>query len=249
MSGLFPIPNNGLANSLLRPSRHRVFVSFHSDDRDWAVAFRDVWGTENSIFHDRSENEDLRHLSDEVIKKRLWDRFRNTTITVILIGPGTGGRAWVDQEIWYSLEERQTGFTTITRNGLLVIPIPDVEHWVPKRLASNSHRVVTTPWPTKPEQVQVGLEAAYQLRSNKTIFRDPPHTRKSNWSMSPKENRPTVPYNFNTCSMCLGLGTTKLQVGGLLPSPPVRPSLLSASLSGQSQYPCKPCRGIGWMSC
>ena len=100
-----------------------VFVSYaHRLDQDAADDFRNTFGIERNAFSDRSlSNQDLSHLTDETIKNTyIRPKIKNSSVTIILIGDQTGGRWWIDWEIYYSL--RQT--TGNERNGLLGIRIP-----------------------------------------------------------------------------------------------------------------------------
>ena len=96
-----------------------VFVSYaHRLDQNEVDDFRRKYGQENMIFSDRSlDNLDLSHLSDETIKNNyIRPKLRNSSVTIVLIGAETGGRWWVDWEIYCSLRKSNGN----ERNGILV---------------------------------------------------------------------------------------------------------------------------------
>lgn len=97
-----------------------VFVSYaHRLDQNEVDDFRRKYGQENMIFSDRSlDNLDLSHLSDETIKNNyIRPKLRNLSVTIVLIGAETGGRWWVDWEIYCSLRKSNGN----ERNGILGI--------------------------------------------------------------------------------------------------------------------------------
>ena len=83
-----------------------VFVSYaHRLDQDAVDDFRVKFANERMTFSDRSlDNMDIGHLSDDTIKNNyIRPKIANSSVTIVLIGKETGGRWWVDWEIYYSL--------------------------------------------------------------------------------------------------------------------------------------------------
>ena len=89
-----------------RTPRHRVFISYHDEDRDWKAKFSRQMG-EHII--DRSVkigNIDDTNIKTETIRQRIRDNFlRDSSVTVVLIGPCTWRRMHVDWEIGSSLRD------------------------------------------------------------------------------------------------------------------------------------------------
>ncbi len=84
----------------------KVFVSYsHRLDQDIADDFRSIFADERDAFIDKSIRENIGELGNETIKNRLRALIRDATVTVILIGKDTGGRSWVDWEIYNSLRQ------------------------------------------------------------------------------------------------------------------------------------------------
>lgn len=85
-----------------------VFVSYsHRLDQDVVDEFRRKFGNDKMVFSDCSlENKDLSHLSDDTIKNNyIRPQLRLSSVTIVLIGAETGGRWWVDWEIYFSLRK------------------------------------------------------------------------------------------------------------------------------------------------
>lgn len=140
-----------------------VFVSYaHRLDQEAVDSFKDTFGLERKAFSDRSlSNEDLSHLTDETIKNNyIRPKIKNSSVTIILIGAETGGRWWVDWEIYYSLLKT----TGNNRNGLLGINIPNKTHWVPMRLQKNLHMAKIIDWPRDYRTLNNAIEEVYNLR-------------------------------------------------------------------------------------
>ncbi len=155
-----------------------VFVSYaHRLDQDAADEFKDTFGIERNAFSDRSlSNQDLSHLSDETIKNNyIRPKIRTSSVTIILIGSQTGGRWWIDWEIYYSL--LRTGNNK--RNGLLGIYIPSKERWIPKRISKNLHMGKIINWPSNYRTLENEIENAYNCRWNTPDLRDPLRQRNS----------------------------------------------------------------------
>ena len=107
-----------------------VFVSYsHRLDQDVVDEFRRKFGNDKMVFSDCSlENKDLSHLSDDTIKNNyIRPQLRLSSVTIVLIGAETGGRWWVDWEIYFSLRKSAGN----ERNGILGILIPNKQHYIP----------------------------------------------------------------------------------------------------------------------
>ncbi|WP_028525193.1 TIR domain-containing protein [Runella limosa] len=139
-----------------------VFVSYaHRLDQDAADDFRAKFSLEKSVFSDSSlANQDLSHLSDDYIKRNyISPRIDRASVSIVLIGKETGGRWWVDWEIYHSLRT-QIGKN---QNGILGILIPNKVHWIPQRLLDNKHLCNIIDMPRDYRTLENEIEKAYQL--------------------------------------------------------------------------------------
>ena len=155
-----------------------TFVSYaHRLDQNNADKFRETFGLERNSFSDRSlSNDDLGNLSDQTIKDNyIRPKIRNSSVTIILIGQETGGRWWIDWEIYYSLYKGQRN----ERNGLLGILIPNKVHWIPKRLEKNLHMGKIIKWPRDKRTLENAIEEVYDLRWNDPKLKDALRQRNS----------------------------------------------------------------------
>ena len=156
--------------------RHKVFISYHDEDRRWKE--RSVRQMGDRII-DRSVkvgNIDDRNIKTDTIRQKIREGFiRDASVTIVLIGPGTWQRRHVDWEISYSL--RQTSYNY--RCGLLGIILPSHsdhgkseynERLIPPRLADNSDgndpyaEIHDWPKPWAPAQTQRWIHRAFVRR-------------------------------------------------------------------------------------
>lgn len=131
--------------------KHKIFISFHHDDKGgkdgslYRNAFENLFGdkvegfTTNAI-HDGDIDPDLPE--DEIKKKICEDYIQDTNVTVVLIGPTTFARRYIDWEISASLRASPDGYPS----GLLGIILPEHPDFmksdidparIPARLADN----------------------------------------------------------------------------------------------------------------
>ena len=140
----------------------KVFVSYsHRLDQDASDDFRSIFSDERDVFIDKSIREDIGELGNETIKERLRTLIRDASVTVVLIGKDTGGRSWVDWEIYNSLRKAFQN----ERNGLLGIYIPYKEHRTPSRLETNIPNMgKIIDWPSNYRTLANAIEEAYNCR-------------------------------------------------------------------------------------
>ena len=126
---------------------------------------------------DRSlDNINVGHLSDDTIKNNyIRPKIANSSVTIVLIGKETGGRWWVDWEIYYSLLKTAGN----DRNGLLGILIPYKEHWTPSRLEKNLHMGKIIDMPRDYRTLENAIEEVYLKRNQQPILSDPLRQRNS----------------------------------------------------------------------
>lgn len=113
-------------------AKRKVFTSFHhSGDQKVVDNFIKQFSNELEVFTDSSleraaNSEDVHYLT-QVCRENI----KNTSVTIVMVGGQTGGRKFVDWEI----------FNTLTReHGLVGIKVPglsDGEAWLPARLEDN----------------------------------------------------------------------------------------------------------------
>ena len=124
--------------------RHKVFISyFHEDDEEWKERFLQMMG---DLIVDRSVNigdfADNRPPTEETLRQIREQHVSDATVTVVLIGPRTWQRKYVDWEINATLRDTRMN----PRCGLLGILLPSHPNYnqssynprlLPPRLAVN----------------------------------------------------------------------------------------------------------------
>ncbi len=148
----------------------KVFVSYsHRLDQQAADDFREIFAEQRDVFIDKSIREDIGEFKAETIKARLSSLIKDSSVTVVLIGQETGGRSWVDWEIYHSLRKSYGN----TRNGLLGVKIPYKTLWIPERLQDNIGVGKEDPnipkmgkiieWPRDKRTLTNAIEEVYQV--------------------------------------------------------------------------------------
>ena len=148
----------------IRINTRKVFVNYsHRLDQDAAEKFRNFFSDERDVFIDKSIRDDLGENANETIKNKLRRLIADSTVTVVLIGSETGGRWWVDWEIYSSLRKSHGN----QRNGLLGIRIPHKSHWTPDRLKANVPKMGhVIKWSSNYRTLVNEIEKAYNQRWN-----------------------------------------------------------------------------------
>lgn len=155
-----------------------VFVSYaHRLDQSDADSFRMRFGINENSFHDKSlENVNLSYLSDDTIKNNyIRPKIRNSSVTIVLIGADTGGRWWIDWEIYYSLLKTANN----DRNGILAIKLPYKTHNFPQRILDNLQNCEIIDMPSSKWELECAIERAYSKRYNLPNFSRPLRKRNS----------------------------------------------------------------------
>jgi len=155
----------------------KVFVSYsHRLDQDAADDFRKFFSDERDVFIDKSIRDDIGDLQSDTIKTDLRALIGDASVTVVLIGQDTGGRSWVDWEIYNSLRKGVQN----ERNGLLGIQIPYKKHWTPQRLLDNVPMMgAIIDWPSNYRTLANAIEQAYDCRWNTPDLNSPLRQRNS----------------------------------------------------------------------
>ena len=139
--------------------RHKVFISFHEADRQWRDWFVQALGggiVDKSV---HEEDIDDNPLKTETVRQKIRDEFiADATVTVVLVGPCTWQRKFVDWEIGASLRctKRNPRCGLV---GLLLPTHPDFQQrtyqseLVLPRLYDNAHPDFQRRWTYQPELV------------------------------------------------------------------------------------------------
>ena len=146
------------------------FVSYHHEnDQQYLSRLR------RTITHmevaDYSLKDDIGHLTEDTIYKKVREKMRNCSVTVVLIGERTGHRKWVDWEIWASLRgytHPYDSYKSFKPNGLLDIFLPTDSHSIPDRLQDNmdSGFAVSMKWGNLERDFESKVNYAYWNRTN-----------------------------------------------------------------------------------
>ncbi len=103
---------------------HRVFVSYyHHDDQRYKDALV-TWAKDNQVFEDGSvDTGDIPDdWDDETIRETIRDEYlRETSVTVLLVGPNTKHRKHVDWEIYSSMYDGKKN----KKSGIVVVLLPE----------------------------------------------------------------------------------------------------------------------------
>lgn len=119
-----------------QPVRRKVFLSHYHGHRDWTDAFLRDFG---DVFIRRSvgalrDDNLINSCNPEYVMRRIREEYiADSTVTIILVGPCTHGRRYIDWEIKGSLKRAADGMP----NGLLAIQCSSNPVHLPQRLAAN----------------------------------------------------------------------------------------------------------------
>lgn len=155
---------------------HKVFVSYHHTpgDEKYRNDFEKLFAHDDQILISKSvQIGDIDpNLKPDTIRQKIRDEYlRDSTVTVVLIGPETWKRKHVDWEIGSSI--RHTEFNP--RSGLLGILLPTYpsysknecnQYTIPPRLYDNKKCGFAEihSWSTSPKKIQDLIHAAFERR-------------------------------------------------------------------------------------
>ena len=156
--------------------RHKVFISFHEQDIKRKEALVRMMGKRIVDRSVDTGNIDDTGLKTATVRQKIRDEYiRDTTVTVVLIGPCTWQRKHVDWEIGSSIRKTKRN----PRCGLIGILLPNHPdygkqtlnpHLIPPRLADNCNGdpdyAAIYKWPERwrPEQISEWIERAFVRR-------------------------------------------------------------------------------------
>ena len=156
--------------------KHKVFISFHEKDIKYKEAFVRMMGKRIVDRSVDTGNIDDTGLKTETIHQKIRDEYiRDATVTIVLIGPRTWQRMYVDREIGSSIRNTKKN----SRCGLMGVVLPNHPsygkkaldpHLIPPRLADNwteddSYALIYDwPDPWAPAQVAKWIHRAFIRR-------------------------------------------------------------------------------------
>ena len=161
-----------------RIPRHNVFISYHEMDREYKDTFVQLMDDRIIDRSVRVDDLDEANPGVESIRRNIRDSFiRYATVTVVLVGPFTWQRMYVDWEISSSLHGEEDS----PKCGLLGILLPNHPNYhleggnidyrlVPPRLVDNCGgddpyaRIYKWPCQWDPEHVQQWIHEAFNRR-------------------------------------------------------------------------------------
>jgi MTH538 TIR-like domain (DUF1863) len=147
------------------------FISYHhANDNIYLEELRDL--ISDISIADYSLKNDIGDLAEETIYKKIREKMRSCSVTIVLIGNRTGHRKWIDWEIWASLRAYRHPYDdlkTFKPNGLLGIYLPTDSHSVPDRLQDNidSGYAVSMKWDNLERYLESKVNWAYQNRTKR----------------------------------------------------------------------------------
>ena len=174
--------------------KRNYFISYHhSSNYTQLKELRDKFG--NKTFGDYGfKDENLGEFSKQFISKKIQWRLWSSSVTIVLIGEKTAESAWIDWEIWYSLQSYQDPNVSRRRykpKGLLALYLPCNNPSVPERLQQNidSGYAVEIFWDEIDTHFNEKSTQAYKNRNNIHLIqnsiplREEPKTQFGNLSL------------------------------------------------------------------
>jgi hypothetical protein len=160
-----------LGQALATQPKRNVFISYHHEnDQGWANLMRKTYADKYEIFYDSSLDDEVDSDDADYINKVIReDYIVGTSITIVLCGPETWKRRFVDWEIYSTLHHEHALLgvilSTATKNfqGNFIVPdrlydniAPGYAHWI--------H------WPTNAVELKGAIEAAISKSSQTRLI-------------------------------------------------------------------------------
>jgi len=165
-------------------NKHNCFVSYHHErEQQYVKKLRKL--ISQMRVADYSLKDDIGHLTDDTIYKKVRGKMRSCSVTVVLIGERTGHRKWIDWEIWASLRSYThpyDPYKSFKPNGLLGIFLPADSHSIPDRLKDNIETgyAISMKWGNLEKDFESKVNYAYWNRTNVDYKIDNSRQRQQN---------------------------------------------------------------------
>jgi hypothetical protein len=158
------------------PNRNLFFSYHHHADHGHLQSLRKMLAG-RKIADYGFKDLDLGESSKRAISRHIQHRLWSSSITVVLVGEQTGSSAWIDWEIWYSLQSYQDPKVARRRfrpKGLLALYLPTSTHQLPERLQANldSGYAIPLRWATIESSFDDQIEKAYANRQNTHLIQN-----------------------------------------------------------------------------
>lgn len=162
----------------VRPPRRKVFISYHHEnDQYWYNLFSTFFSDTLDLFYDNSLDREEDSTNAEYLNRKIREEYIfGTSLTIVLCGPETWKRRWVDWEIHATLEYK---------HGLMGIILPTcatyydyityvTRYRVPQRLAENlaSAYAIWTHWITDANILKNHIEEAVRRSAFASLIRN-----------------------------------------------------------------------------
>jgi Thoeris protein ThsB, TIR-like domain len=158
--------NQNALLGLLKPIKRKVFISYHhGNDQAYYNLFSQYFSNTLDLFYDNSLERALDSTNAEYLNRKIREEnIFGTSLTIVLCGPETWKRRWVDWEIHATLHH-QHGLLGIILSTCTISP--ENRYLVPDRLHENivSGYALWMHWTDDASILKTNMEAAIQ-RSN-----------------------------------------------------------------------------------
>ncbi len=173
-------------------TRHKCFLSYHSEDADEVADFVDAFGTAfiPKVIGISEEDPLISSSNTDYIMDRIREKYlTDSTVTMVLMGKCTWARRFVDWEVYSSLHRGKVN----RLNGLMAVNLPSITasdvSKLPPRVDDNLPRTNGPDrfarwyqYPTTASEVQGWVDNAFDARVNRQALIDNSRPRKINSS-------------------------------------------------------------------
>ena len=143
----------------------RIFVSYHhGNDQQWYDKFVAVFGQTYDLFMDSSLERKVDSDDCDYTRRRIREEnIAGSSMTIVLCGPETWKRRWVDWEIQTTLNKEHALLGIVLPNSM---PDPAGRYIVPDRLLENinSGYAYWIPWPQSIQELAAAIAEAQNRR-------------------------------------------------------------------------------------
>jgi len=139
---------------------HKVFISYHHANDQWAKDELLRWNDNENIFIDKSVDtgEISDDLSDEEIRVKIRDEYlRDSTVTILLVGKETKFRKHIDWELYSSMRDSAKN----KKSGIVVVMLPDVAL---DYFTAGHGDLEKSLYPSTTNWIQISKRSEYEIR-------------------------------------------------------------------------------------